>query len=751
MTIELMPWVLLGVKGLLVVAATVFFVSGLDDFFIDVYHAVRRLYRRFFVMPKYQGLTEKHLLLPAEKPIAVMIPAWDESAVIGRMLEHTLTTLNYANYTLFVGTYPNDTDTQREVERVRERYDNVHRIVCPNNGPTSKADCLNWIYQGIRVFEQEKGVEFQVFVMHDSEDLLHPLSLKLFNYLIPRKDMVQLPVLPLEPKWHQLTAGHYLDEFAENHSKDLVVRERLSRVVPSAGVGCGFSRRAFETVARDNDNQLFNVDSVTEDYDFGFRLRRYGLKEIFVKHAIERTTMKKSRWTGKSREVKVKEYIATREYFPRTVRSAIRQKARWVVGIALQGWVSLGWKGDGWVKYMLLRDRKALVTNLVNVLGYVVVLSLFALWLAPRVYADAYRYPPLVERGSWLWFFILGATFFLGLRLAARAFYVQRLYGTAQALLSVPRQLWANFINFGAVTRALYLFSRHLLKGEAIGWDKTAHRFPSESELKAFRRQLGDLLLERRFVTLADLDRALARQEEVKRPLGAVLVELGLVEEDSLVQVLGSQLQLSTRRIDPYAVDADLLRILPRELAIRHSVFPLELADGGRLRVATDRALERSQVEEIERTVERPVELCLSTRSDLAFAIRRGYERLEQAGGPATSPLGKALVDRGLISAEQLEEALRAQRRSYSRLGEILQRRGLLTGEALSRAIQEHALESSGRFGDFLVRHGYLLLAQLEEALEDQRSHFRRLGDVIVDLGFVSRETLQLVLKESLA
>ena len=31
-------------------------------------------------------------------------------------------------------------------------------------------------------------------VLHDSEDVLHPLELKFFNYLLPRKDMIQLPV-----------------------------------------------------------------------------------------------------------------------------------------------------------------------------------------------------------------------------------------------------------------------------------------------------------------------------------------------------------------------------------------------------------------------------------------------------------------------------------------------------------------------------------------------------------------------------
>ena len=207
--IDFFPYLLVIAKALLYGVAVVFFISGIDDLFIDLYYGVRSLYRQIFILPKHQPLTEEQLLQTSEQPIAILIPAWDESAVIRRMLENTLRALNYANYHIFVGTYPNDPGTQREVEIVREKVDNVHRTVCPKDGPTNKADCLNWIYQGIKLFEQENNLQFAIFVMEDAEDIIHPLTLKLFNYLIPRKDMIQLAVLPLPAKWYHFTEGHY--------------------------------------------------------------------------------------------------------------------------------------------------------------------------------------------------------------------------------------------------------------------------------------------------------------------------------------------------------------------------------------------------------------------------------------------------------------------------------------------------------------------------------------------------------------
>ncbi|MFW6127525.1 MAG: DUF4434 domain-containing protein [Thermodesulfobacteriota bacterium] len=429
-----MPYLFVFLKGLLWFVALVFFLSGLDDCFIDLYYAVRSVHRRLFVLPKYRPLTETQLLALAEQPVAVMIPAWQEAPVIRQMLENTIRTLNYANYHIFVGTYPNDPETRREVEAVREHFDNVHRIVCPKDGPTNKADCLNWIYQGIKLFEKEHRLQFAVFVMDDSEDLVHPLSLK--NYLIPRKDMIQLVVLPLEPKWSKFTEGHYCDEFAEMHYKNLVVREFLSHSMPSAGVGCAFSRRAVEAMTSLAQNQLFNINSLTEDYDIGLRLDSLGLKTIFVKQAIDRYVSRRNFFTGKWRQVKVQEFISTRGPFPKTFRTAVRQKSRWIVGICLQGWANPGWPGDLSGKYMLFRDRKSLLTSYVNMLGYVVVTGILLYWLWIYLSPEAYRYPPLVERGTWLWYLILADTFFMVLRIYYRALCTFHFYGLGQALFS---------------------------------------------------------------------------------------------------------------------------------------------------------------------------------------------------------------------------------------------------------------------------------------------------------------------------
>ncbi len=729
-------------KCLLGTVGIVFLISGLDDFFVDLCYWATALYRRVFVWPKHPRLTEEQLRDAAEKPIAIMIPAWDESAVIRRMLQATIQTLDYSNYHVFVGTYPNDPATQREVEIMREQHPHVHRVVCPQDGPTCKSDCMNWIYQGIRHFEKENDVCFEVFVMNDSEDIVHPLCLKLFNFLIPRKDMVQLPVFPLETRWTNFTSGHYLDEFAENHTKDLVVRERLSGFVPGAGVGCGFSRHALETMAANCNNQIFNLDTLTEDYDFAFRLSRYGIRGVFVRQAVDRTVTRKSFWTGELRQVNVKEPIAIREYFPSSFKAAVRQKGRWIVGIALQGWAQLGWKGSFWTKYMMYRDRKGLVTNFVGVLGYVVVLTVVSVWVARWLFPESYRYPPIVERGTWLWYLVLLNAFFLSVRLLQRAICVGRLYGWRQALLSAPRQVWGNFVNFAAAGRAVYLFSRSLLTGKLIAWDKTAHVFPSEEELVSFRRRLGDLLLEKRLLTVQHLEEAVRRQSENHLLLGSILVGMEAVDEGDLLHVLSNQLGMIARDIDPQSTPLYLLRRVPRDLSIRYSVYPIEETDTGKILLATERPLGTEEREAIEAALDVPVDLCLATTSDLAFAIRYGYERLE--AGETRPLLGSTLVERGVLSRENLVRALVVQRRAYARLGDILLEKGRLSSDALKGALGRYRPEE-GRLGEFLLQNDYVSQMDLEQALIEQKKRSRRLGDILGEEGMFSEDNLRKV------
>ena len=112
-----------------------------------------------------------------------------------------------------------------------------------HDGPPCKADCLNHIVQCVLEEEQSSGARVAGLVLHDCEDVIHPLELKIFNSLLPQQDLIQLPVFSLPRQWRDFTASTYMDDFAEAHGKDMAVREALVGIVPGAGVATCYSRR----------------------------------------------------------------------------------------------------------------------------------------------------------------------------------------------------------------------------------------------------------------------------------------------------------------------------------------------------------------------------------------------------------------------------------------------------------------------------------------------------------------------------
>lgn len=232
---------------LLWVTAIMLFISGIDDLYLDVlYWLQRRKYKK--KLPDFSEMFDKE-----EKPIAVFLGAWRESSVIGRTLSYAIRNLNYGNFRFFVGVYPNDPDTLRVVQEISRKDARVIPCVNSQNGPTTKADNLNSMFAGVIDYEKRYG-QFEVILVHDAEDFIHPNSLKLYNFLLGYKGYhaVQIPVIPIKSSLGKLFHRTYCDAFAEVHTKDMIVRQAMGTFIPFAGTGMGFHRKTFNYLEKYN-------------------------------------------------------------------------------------------------------------------------------------------------------------------------------------------------------------------------------------------------------------------------------------------------------------------------------------------------------------------------------------------------------------------------------------------------------------------------------------------------------------------
>ena len=215
--------------------------NGTDDVFINIAALVSCIIRRRSKDPDERTPTEAELDAVPPRLMAIFVALWKEHKVIQQMIDTNVTRLRYPRAEFFIGVYPNDSLTIAAVEQVVQRYPNVHMALVPHDGPTSKADNLNWIYQRMLLHEQEHDVRFDMVLTHDAEDLIDPDALRWINYYAQFNDMVQIPVLALKTPLRKLVHGIYCDEFAEFQFKDMPARQLLGGFIPSNGVGTGFS------------------------------------------------------------------------------------------------------------------------------------------------------------------------------------------------------------------------------------------------------------------------------------------------------------------------------------------------------------------------------------------------------------------------------------------------------------------------------------------------------------------------------
>ncbi len=419
-----------------------------------------------------------------------MVPAWQEANVIAAMVETSHRLIQYNRYHIFVGVYQNDPETIAQVQAVALRVPHVSMAIVPRNGPTSKADCLNIILSEIFAYERDTGTRFTGIAMHDAEDVIHPYELRLFNYLLDRMDLIQLPVYSFERSLFDLVAGTYMDEFAEWHTKDLVVRESLTRVVPSAGVSTCFSRSAILALQSDRQSEVFSTSSLTEDYDIAFRLKKLGMREIFVRFPVLFTIDVLGQMSQPVRIAKELP-IATREFFPSDFRAAYRQRARWLLGIVFQGWSEHGWGSTIGARYFFVRDRKGVITAPMTIVAYLIMFGLIAnsTFMSSLPSQDQ---PPywLLNTSSYRVLLVLNVLFLVN-RIIQRTFFTGKIYGIQQASMAAPRMIVSNLLNFFATLRASYIFAQHRVVAKPLVWDKTRHVYPVREILPSAEKSVS--------------------------------------------------------------------------------------------------------------------------------------------------------------------------------------------------------------------------------------------------------------------
>ena len=673
-------YIWLGARLLCIGLIVLFCLSQIEEAFIDLIYVFRRRHSRYQWKKEFQHITRETIHATPERPIAIVLPSSSEARYIERMLVYTADTLEYSNYTLFIGVNANDTLTQKAIAQAKEIYPNIIAFELAQENQTSESAYLCALLDHITAFEKEKEVEFELVLLHKPEHLLHPLSLKYLNALSTQHEIIQLPIYSLKASMTHIVDGAYMDQLAVFSSRDLFMSTYLTRSLPYSGAGLAFAREALHTFRQEYLNERVLNKKNTNFSWFDFLPNKLTKNSLYLNEHFRESQRESLMFTNQKQQLSYFKLLATQVLSPKNILHYIRIRENIFYQLLRRKERPL-WNTSLRAKYVHYLAMKTFITSLLLPPA----IALFGFWLyglfAPILHDGAFI-PTLIEAHEIyinLLIILAGCSF---ISIGRRTWCIGELYGPLHACLGIIRIPIGAFIQSSAAWNALlrYFFTRR--KHALSTAKKPLFVWPNLAQLSPTRVRLGALLLHQNLISEKQLASALKRKQKKGKKLGEALIELGIITEKDLFSALAEQANTPLVELNPSDTPREVLELIPKSLAERYRVFPLKTVEQT-LVFATDILDTDTREDKLSLLLGRPVEFYLCLSVDIQLALDTAYSKLPDTPIKLSNRLGSKLIRNGIITKEQLCIALIEQKKTGQKLGEVLLANKLLSENEL--------------------------------------------------------------------
>lgn len=141
----------------------------------------------------------------------------------------------------------------------------------------------------------------------------------------------------------------------------------------------------------------------------------------------------------------------------------------------------------------------------------------------------------------------------------------------------------------------------------------------------AGKMRIGDLLSKEGYITRNQLEEALSYQQKHQGKLGSILIKLGHIEEETIVNVLSRIYNYPAVIISKISPEPEALKLLPYDSAKKYMAFPLGI-DGDDLVISMTEPTDTSAVEQLQGEVQKGLKINISTQKDIVDAYRAYYK-----------------------------------------------------------------------------------------------------------------------------
>lgn len=276
------------------------------------------------------------------------------------------------------------------------------------------------------------------------------------------------------------------------------------------------------------------------------------------------------------------------------------------------------------------------------------------------------------------------------------------------------------------------------------------------------RKRLGELLVERRVITVAQLEDGLAHHRQTRQRLGAALVEKGHVTEEQLAKALSEALGIALIDLKRLQPDWSAVHLLRARFCEQNEVFPFQLDQAKPKKVvyvAMADPLNIPAIEEIEFTTGYKVSPYIVPRSHVRSAILQYYHKVAPAsadrlevvhrGGKESVFLDNKNEDREVtgpidfpdedevITGEALEETEITER---TRLADLIAKREQQRKERKKKKGTQPGTAPTALASDISYLFG---LADDTTELEDLERKFWALMRIMAKKGLITKDEFQ--------
>ena len=142
------------------------------------------------------------------------------------------------------------------------------------------------------------------------------------------------------------------------------------------------------------------------------------------------------------------------------------------------------------------------------------------------------------------------------------------------------------------------------------------------------KQTLSDLLLQEKVITQEQLDLANAKQDNEGKRLSTVLIELGYIKEEQLLNYIAQYLNVPYVQLSHFKFNPDVIRCLPESVARRFSAIPLEKIENTYLVAMSDPA-DLIALDAISKILKVTPRVALAREVELLEVLDKVYRRTE--------------------------------------------------------------------------------------------------------------------------